>query len=106
MADEQVTIDVGGRHASGHGFQMLAGEYARYTAELRSRWGERSPLPYEEIATPYLELRNELLAECEQLGGDLTHIGDGQVVMAARNTAAEYANMTNALRLDQDRSQA
>ena len=90
---DEVVIDAYGRFASGRAFGTLANEHADFVAGLRSEWGEESPLPYEEFSVPYLELRRNLLDECERLGGNLRYVGDGQVFMAERNTDAEYASM-------------
>jgi hypothetical protein len=95
--DEQTTtIDADGRHHSGRRFQTLAGEHAGFLERLRSQWAEESPLPYEEFALPYLELRSALLEDCVRLGGNLSDAGNGQVVMAGRNADAEQVNAANA----------
>ncbi|MCG5220754.1 hypothetical protein [Streptosporangium sp. KLBMP 9127] len=93
MIDTGVAIDTSDRR-----FQILAGEYAEFAEGLRSRWGDAFPLPYEEFAHPYQELRSTLLNGCERLGEDLRHIGAGQVVMAGRNTNTEHANVRNVVR--------
>ncbi|MFF5213232.1 hypothetical protein [Streptosporangium sp. NPDC000396] len=87
-----VVIDAHSRSASGHAFGKLADEHADFVAGLRSEWGEEAPLPYEEFSGPYLRLRRNLLDECERLGANLRHVGDGQVVMAERNREAERAS--------------
>ncbi|MFC7649015.1 hypothetical protein ACFQX6_57755 [Streptosporangium lutulentum] len=94
-----MTVDAVGRRRSGQGFQTLVGEYALFAAGLRSRWNDESPLPYEEFAGPYRDLRRTLLEGCERLGEDLCHTGDGQIVMAARNEHVEHLGVTNVLRV-------
>ncbi|MBB6346560.1 hypothetical protein ACWGH8_38380 [Nonomuraea muscovyensis] len=89
MDPYDVTIDAGGRRASGLRYGTLADDHAAFTAELRAGWSEMSPLPYEEFAAPYLEFRRTLLEGCELLGEHLRHSGAGQVVMAEVNTLAE-----------------
>lgn len=91
MNPNEVTIDAGGRRASGRRFGTLADEYAAFGAGLRAGWTEASPLPYEEFAVPYLEFRRALLEDCDRLGEHLRRSGDGQVVMAEINTLAERA---------------
>ncbi|MFG3437971.1 hypothetical protein ACGF0J_12095 [Nonomuraea sp. NPDC047897] len=91
MNPDEVTIDAGGRRASGCRFGTLADEYAAFGAGLRTAWTEVSPLPYEEFAVPYQDFRRALLEDCDRLGEHLRHSGDGQVVMAEVNTLAEQA---------------
>jgi hypothetical protein len=90
--DQVLVIDAYGRFSSGRSFRTLADEHADFVAGLRGEWGDEAPLPYEEFAVPYLKLRRHLLDECERLGGDLRRVGDGQVVMAERNTHTEFVN--------------
>ncbi|GAA3677825.1 hypothetical protein GCM10022224_047370 [Nonomuraea antimicrobica] len=89
---DEVVADASGRFASGRSFRTLADEHADFVAGLRGQWDEEAPLPYEEFAVPYLQLRRNLLDECERLGGNLRYVGDGQVFMAERNTDAEDAS--------------
>ncbi|MFE3451989.1 hypothetical protein ACFXJ8_24020 [Nonomuraea sp. NPDC059194] len=92
---DHVTIDADGRSSSGRSFRALADEHADFAAGLRSEWTDEAPLPYEEFSVPYLTLRRDLLDACERLGKHLRQAGDGQVVMAERNTHTEYVNMKN-----------
>ncbi|MGN9836797.1 hypothetical protein ACTMTI_01610 [Nonomuraea sp. H19] len=100
-----VTIDAHGRSSSGRHFWRLAEEYGRFAAEFRQRWETESPLPYEEFAQPYSELRNGLLDDCEELGATLLGVGHGQIVMSGRNMDAEHANTMNALRLHREQAE-
>jgi hypothetical protein len=90
---DHVTIDADGRRSSGRSFRTLADEHDGFTTGLRQAWGSESPLPYEEFAVPYSELRRSLLEGCERLGERLRHSGDGQVGMAEVNTRTEQAVM-------------
>ncbi|MEV0147639.1 MULTISPECIES: hypothetical protein [unclassified Nonomuraea] len=102
----QVAIDAGGRSSSGRRFLILTEEYGQFIAESRERWGNELPLPYEEFAEPYNELRNELLDDCRGLGTTLLGIGDGQIVMSGRNMDVEQVNTMNALRLGRGPAEA
>ncbi|MFB9832542.1 hypothetical protein [Actinoallomurus acaciae] len=95
MDEQTTTIDANGRYHSGSRFQALAGEHAGFLERLRTQWAEGSPLPYEEFALPYLELRNALLENCARLGVNLSDAGNGQVVMAGQNVDVEQVNTAN-----------
>ncbi|HUR05935.1 MAG TPA: hypothetical protein VM347_25540 [Nonomuraea sp.] len=95
MTPDYVNIDAGGRHSSGRSFRSLADEYADFATRLRGGWGDEAPLPYEEFSGPYRELRRTLLDACDRLDGHLRHTGNGQVIMAEVNVAAEHINTMN-----------
>ncbi|WP_214323351.1 hypothetical protein [Nonomuraea sediminis] len=82
----EVIIDASGRDASGRSFGRLAEEYERGLS-----WAQDEPVPFEELAGPYRELREGLRQSCEQLARTLRRVGDGQVLMAAVNERAEQA---------------
>ncbi|MET8001684.1 hypothetical protein [Nonomuraea glycinis] len=102
MPPPEVTIDAHGRYSSGRRFGVLAEEYGQFVAGLREHWDGECPLPYEEFAEPYSELRHGLLEDCEELGTTLLGIGEGQIVMSVRNIETEQANTLNALRLGKE----
>ncbi len=92
--DNEIVIDADGRRASGHRFQGLADEYSAFIDRLHSQWTGKSPLPYSEFATPYLEARDALLKDCARLYALTRHAGDAQTAMATTNVATEDANVS------------
>ncbi|MEO3804904.1 hypothetical protein [Nonomuraea sp. B1E8] len=85
-----ITIDADGRDSSGRAMGGLAGEYAAYVKGLRR--ADEAPLPYEEFAAGYRELRESLRTSCEQLAASLDHAEAGQIAMAMVNRRTELAN--------------
>ncbi|MFC7585555.1 hypothetical protein ACFQYP_18775 [Nonomuraea antimicrobica] len=85
-----ISIDADGRDSSGRAMSRLAGEYTAYVNGLS--FADEAPLPYEEFAAGYRELRASLHASCEQLAGSLDRAGAGQIAMAVVNRGTELAN--------------
>ncbi|WP_326819618.1 hypothetical protein [Streptosporangium sp. NBC_01756] len=85
-----ITIDADGRDSSGRAMSRLAGEHTAYVNGLS--FADEAPLPYEEFAAGYRELRASLHALCEQLADSLDHAGAGQIAMAVVNMETELAN--------------
>jgi hypothetical protein len=95
--DDGVTIDARGRELSGRDFRRLADEHASVTARLRA--GLEAGCGDEEIAGQCAKLVQNLLNGHEEVGSGLGLAGDGQVVMARRNVAAEDADIRNSVDL-------
>lgn len=90
MDYDWTAIDTSGRRASGHGFQTLVGDYARFASRLRtSRLATEPPLSDQGFSEGYRELIGNLLDRCDLLTERLSHAGDGQVAMADNNDACE-----------------
>ncbi|TDB96139.1 hypothetical protein E1267_41280 [Nonomuraea longispora] len=92
MTPEGITWDVTGRESSARSFRTLTDEQQQVHEEFRGQVaGSAGPLPYPDFAGPYQEYLVALFGGSAEVVAQLGGTGEGQALMAARNTEAEAA---------------